>query len=631
MLQKRNALFCSLLLSVTASAPWALAQSVGKPVDNLAPIDPLNSGLQITEPLARALQAGPTSTGQDRTTFKSSAAANTSAKAAAALSPFEQQLADLLSQGDLRSAYSLIANALKEARKNKAVTASLLYTAAYSAYSQENYGDASRTLKEIADLPAGSPGNSLSDQVVLNMAIAECYYQERNWAEAEKYYKMALLCCGQSDVSTLKADILEGLVGCYLNSNNWAAAEAPAIQLLTIKREENSIAALCPRFWANMYLSQIYAHLNNDEQRIACQTRMNALLKTIMRLKNQYEAQYGELELRTMHEQLLQQYMAEVKPGSFGESLWLAATYKAKSMPLYCWRPTDGQPVKALIVAIHGLGLENRAFKFFGKEMAARGFVTYALDVRGFGAWADAAGGEAINFEKCCKDIAAVTDAMKRIEPGLPVFLLGESMGGAIVLNAAADLDGQLNGVIASVPSAERVGARKLNMTVAVHFLQGPNKSFNFGSQVAAQATKKPELRAIWANDIKAKNDFSPRELITFALFMQKTLGRCRDIKKTPVFMVQGLKDKLVKPQGTVDLFKAVSQDDKTILMIGNEEHLILETDTQAPLVLGALDTWMTRRAKPLGTPVGPTDPTIPAPNAPTQTSPAAPTTNLAQ
>lgn len=510
------------------------------------------------------------------------------------LSPFEQKISQLLEQGDLAAAQNEISQELKEARKNKTVSTSLLYAGAFGAYSQENWSEAERCLQEISDTDKNL---SLTDQGVLNMAMAQCRYQRRQYDEAQKYYKAALLCLGNS-ADTIRADILEGLVGCYLNTADYAGAEAPAKQLLTIKREENTLASLCPRFWANLYLGQVYAHLNKTEERKACQDRMNNLLRLIMDLRQSYESQYGPLEIRRLREQFLQEYLGEVKPTSYGESLWLTATYKPKSMPVICWRPAAGRPVKAIILTVHGLGLENRAFKYFGEAMTARDYVVYAIDVRGFGAWADAAGGEDINYKKCCGDINAIIDAMKRLEPGLPIFLLGESMGGAIALNAAADLDGKICGVIASVPSAERVGARKLNMTVAMHFLKGPNKSFNLGSQIAAQATAKPELREIWANDLKAKNNFSPKELIQFALFMQRTLGRCKDIKKTPVFMVQGLKDNLVKPQGTFDLFSNVSTDDKTILVIGNEEHLILETDTQSPLVINSLDTWLGRRAK---------------------------------
>ena len=61
--------------------------------------------------------------------------------------------------------------------------------------------------------------------------------------------------------------------------------------------------------------------------------------------------------------------------------------------------------------------------------------------------------------------------------------------------------------------------------------------------------------------------------------------------------MVQGLKDKLVKPQGTYDLFAAVKSDDKTMMIIGDAEHLIFETDNQNVVVLDSLCSWIDKHS----------------------------------
>jgi alpha-beta hydrolase superfamily lysophospholipase len=69
-------------------------------------------------------------------------------------------------------------------------------------------------------------------------------------------------------------------------------------------------------------------------------------------------------------------------------------------------------------------------------------------------------------------------ELIKEHNPSAPVFLLGESMGGAIALNTAAQFGQNLRGVIASVPSAERLQAKRMSLTVALHFLNGPDKPF---------------------------------------------------------------------------------------------------------------------------------------------------------
>ena len=41
-------------------------------------------------------------------------------------------------------------------------------------------------------------------------------------------------------------------------------------------------------------------------------------------------------------------------------------------------------------------------------------------------------------------------------------------------------------------------------------------------------------------------------------------------------------------------MFEAVSSEDKTMMIIGTAEHLIVESDKQTGLLLDALDSWLT-------------------------------------
>jgi lysophospholipase len=123
--------------------------------------------------------------------------------------------------------------------------------------------------------------------------------------------------------------------------------------------------------------------------------------------------------------------------------------------------------------------------------------------------------------------------------------------------------------------------------------LRDPNKPFNIGSQVAEQATSKQSLRDIWKRDPKAKQDLSPIELIKFDKFMKDTKKRCTAIHGTPVMIVQGMADQLVKPRGTYEMFDNVRSKDKTMLIIGSAEHLIFETPKQSKVLLDGLASWL--------------------------------------
>ena len=111
-------------------------------------------------------------------------------------------------------------------------------------------------------------------------------------------------------------------------------------------------------------------------------------------------------------------------------------------LPLRKWLPQG--PVRAVILALHGFNDYGNAFEMPAKVWAARGIATYAYDQRGFGgapgrgSWA----GEGA----LAVDAVVATRILRRAYPGRPLYLLGESMGGAIGTLAVT---GAMSGVIA--------------------------------------------------------------------------------------------------------------------------------------------------------------------------------------
>lgn len=256
--------------------------------------------------------------------------------------------------------------------------------------------------------------------------------------------------------------------------------------------------------------------------------------------------------------------------------------------PCLSWIDPD-KPVRAALVCVHGLGLHNGTYEDFGKRMAKLGIATYAIDVRGFGSWMEASGRERVDFDGCLADMKSTLGVIHRAHPDIPVFVLGESMGGAIALRTAALFPDQLSGLISSVPAGDRFQQKRTALKVAFHLLEGPNKQFNVGQGVIEQATQKKELRDAWCNDPLARMNLSPKELIQFQAFMNQNHESAREIKATPVLIVQGCKDHLVRPEGTVELYNELATRDKQLELINNAEHLIFEesqfTDAEVELV----------------------------------------------
>ncbi|MBA2590326.1 MAG: alpha/beta hydrolase [Alphaproteobacteria bacterium] len=101
-------------------------------------------------------------------------------------------------------------------------------------------------------------------------------------------------------------------------------------------------------------------------------------------------------------------------------------------LPLRRWE-AEGKP-RAVIVALHGMSDYSNAFDMPGKVWAKQGITTLAYDQRGFGR--NPAPGVWAGAETMRADLNDAVAAARTHYPGVPVYALGESMGGAVVLTA---------------------------------------------------------------------------------------------------------------------------------------------------------------------------------------------------
>lgn len=250
---------------------------------------------------------------------------------------------------------------------------------------------------------------------------------------------------------------------------------------------------------------------------------------------------------------------------------------------------------KAMLLCVHGLGLHKGTFDAFGKKMAAEGVPTYAIDVRGFGSWMHRGPKTKMDLDGAMKDVKMVLEYMKKKHPGVPIVVLGESMGGAIALHATAQYPELVAGLISSVPAGDRFSKTDDQLGVAKHAIfKGFNKPMKVNS-VVTSATKNKQLQDAWLNDPLARLELTPNELIAFQNFMNQNYHFARQIKEKPVLFIQGANDKLVRPAGTWKLFDELGTPDRKLVFSKTAEHLIFEegqfSAEDVKFVLGWVDT----------------------------------------
>jgi alpha-beta hydrolase superfamily lysophospholipase len=106
-------------------------------------------------------------------------------------------------------------------------------------------------------------------------------------------------------------------------------------------------------------------------------------------------------------------------------------------LPLHIW-PAQGSP-KAVLVALHGFNDYGTFIKAAAAYWSSHGIAVYAYDQRGFGDAPNRGfwpGGQAL-----VDDLRNAVDLIGARHPGVPIFVLGDSTGGAVTLIAMTEPD----------------------------------------------------------------------------------------------------------------------------------------------------------------------------------------------
>lgn len=113
------------------------------------------------------------------------------------------------------------------------------------------------------------------------------------------------------------------------------------------------------------------------------------------------------------------------------------------------WKPTETP--KAVVNFVHGHGDHSKRYAESAKKFCTEKIAWMSVDLRGHGL-SGGARGHISSFNEYLKDVDVLKEKSKNIFGNIPVFLVGHSMGGNIVLNYALNRLHNYSGVVASSP-----------------------------------------------------------------------------------------------------------------------------------------------------------------------------------
>ena len=280
------------------------------------------------------------------------------------------------------------------------------------------------------------------------------------------------------------------------------------------------------------------------------------------------------------------------------------------SLPLRKWLPEG--PVKAVVLALHGFNDYSHAFEEPAKLWAAQGIATYAYDQRGFGGAPERgrwAGGAYLAV-----DAITASRLLRRAYPGRPLYLLGESMGGAVAILAASGaipgMDGGPSG--APVAAADGVilcapavwGRETMDLLPKLALFAGvrlfPDMVLTGRGLRILASDNIPMLRALGRDPMVLKG---ARVDTVYGLvnLMDDALAAAPRLT-APTLLLYGAHDELVPRRPIAEFVAHLPPDEargRTLAFYPKGYHMLLR-DLEGPMVTEDVASWMLDRRAPL-------------------------------
>lgn len=129
-------------------------------------------------------------------------------------------------------------------------------------------------------------------------------------------------------------------------------------------------------------------------------------------------------------------------------------TPDGETLALRDWPLSKDRPARAVVVLVHGIGEHAGRYAHVAQALNDWGFAVRAADHYGHGASSGARGGLP-SVMRLVDDLALVVDDTRRLYPGLPLAVLGHSLGGLVAASFVARAVRPVDALVLSSPGLD--------------------------------------------------------------------------------------------------------------------------------------------------------------------------------
>jgi alpha-beta hydrolase superfamily lysophospholipase len=257
------------------------------------------------------------------------------------------------------------------------------------------------------------------------------------------------------------------------------------------------------------------------------------------------------------------------------------------------WPLAPGKAVRGVVVIVHGLGEHIARYAHVARQLNQWGFFVRGYDQCGHG---DSGGahGTLPTDTRLLDDLADIVDDLRaHMEEGLPLILLGHSMGGLVVARFVSLNKRPVEALVLSSPALDPGLSALQKLLLAVLPKYFPDLRVSNGVK-PQYISRDPEVVKAYREDRRVHDRISGRLARFIALAGPATLARAAHWKVPTLLMYAG-SDRVLNPAGSRAFAKAAPASVVTSVCFEEMYHEIFN-EPDSDKVFAALKSWLDQR-----------------------------------
>lgn len=272
------------------------------------------------------------------------------------------------------------------------------------------------------------------------------------------------------------------------------------------------------------------------------------------------------------------------------------------------WQPAT-EP-KAVVLMVHGTALHSGFYAPLADYLVAQNYAVLGVDLRGWGqSQGQGAQGYVGDYDEYVQDLALATEAARQRHPDKKLFLLGESLGGTVVLLAHIQRQVDADGLLLVAPGVNArpglFGRHLPSWMTAPLLWTGDGLGHTaphlplvpMWGAAAGLVLKDPATRDRWRGDPHNAHGWLPAHYVTTIYHAMKRIRRDLKAVTAPMVIFQGDRDNMVPVDSSMLLCTKAGSSDRTLRLYRQGGHGALHDFIDNNPIWHDMRDWLDRRS----------------------------------